>query len=373
MLNWPVIIVCAVGISMLLTLLVIPQILHISLVKRLFDRPNNRKVHNGIVPRLGGFAFLPVIFLTLGIITVLSGMTKQSLSGIPDVEYVADFSSIAVLATAMLILFLIGLADDLIGLKYGAKFIGQFLSAILIVAGGYFIVNYTGIFGITQTSMFIGAVITVFLIIFIINSLNLIDGIDGLAAGISLITLGFYGITLYSEGQYLYSLLSWTAVGSIAVFWVFNVFGSKKKHTKIFMGDIGSLTLGVFIAFMSVSIAMKPQASSLWTLNPLVVALSPLVLPLLDVLRVFCVRIFNGTSPFLPDKRHIHHILLTTGMPMRMAMVMLILWQTSILLINLWLASYWGINWILLIDIAIYIVGLLLITLSGKKLPKNNA
>lgn len=356
MLNWPIIILCAVGISILLTLIVIPQILHVSQVKQLFDRPNDRKIHQGVVPRLGGLAFLPVIFVTLGIMMVIPASISPTyaLSFVPDFTY--SLPDVMVLLAAMIIMFVTGLFDDLMGVKYEIKFIAQIIAAVLLVEAGCFIVDYWGLFGIFSTHLVIGKVITGFLIIYIINSLNLIDGIDGLAAGLTVVALCFYGFVLFGLGQFIFSLLAWVGAASMAVFWVFNVFGSQKKGTKIFMGDIGSLTMGVLVAFLAIAISRQDSLFSDWEAEPLVLALSPLVLPLFDVIRVFCVRLSHGKSPFLPDKRHIHHLLLEMGIPMKLAMVLLILSQIAFMAINLFMSGLLGINWILLVDLGLYMI-----------------
>lgn len=365
-LNWLIIILCAVGISILLTVLVIPQILHVSLEKRLFDRPNSRKVHNGIVPRLGGFGFLPVILLTMGIMLVIPAAYSDDGAPSHSPEFIFFLPDIIVLIAAMVIMFMTGLFDDLVGLKYTVKFLAQFLAAVLIVEAGEYICNYDTLFGITLTGSVIGKIITGFLIIYIINALNLIDGIDGLASGLCMTTLGFFGVAFYAEGLYLFSLLSWVCVGTLGVFWLFNVFGSKRRHTKIFMGDVGSLSIGVLVAFLCIMLGKQAPGASAWGIAPLVLALSPLVLPLFDVIRVFFIRLINGNSPFLPDKRHIHHLMLNTGLSMKSVMVILILIQSGMVAINLWISYFANINLILIVDVVIYSLGVMIITTPKK-------
>lgn len=371
-LNWPIIILCAVGISILLTIIVLPQILHVSFAKRLFDRPSNRKIHNGVVPRVGGFAFLPVIILTMGVMLVMPSTYILGEDPLQNPQFLRYVPELLVLLAAMTILFLTGLYDDLMGLKYGVKFLSQFLAAILLMEAGDYILNYSDLFGITVVGTALGKIMSGFLFIYIVNSLNLIDGIDGLAAGISVITLSFFGYVLYIEQIYLYSLLAWIGVGTMAVFWIFNVFGNKKRRTKIFMGDIGSLSMGGFLAFIALFIGKQPAGSAPWGVAPLVLALSPLVLPMLDVVRVFCLRILKGSSPFLPDKKHIHHLMLNTGMPMRVVMTVLLLLQIGVLVLNLWLYPLVGINLILIINVIIYLLCVLLVNVSQKLFINNN-
>lgn len=367
-LNWPIIITCAVGISILLTLFIIPQIIRVSMAKGLFDRPNERKIHKGVISRLGGVAFLPVILLTVGIIMV--GPSTFSFNCPPGFNdcFMNDLPEIMVLIASMIIMFLTGVLDDLMGLKYGMKFIAQIIAAILIVAAGVYITEYYGLFGLYHTGDIIGRIITGFLIVYIVNSFNLIDGIDGLAAGLGVITLAYYGMVLFAGGLFFFSVISWIAAGSVAAFWCFNVFGSVKKHTKIFMGDVGSLSIGMFIAFLSVIIVHHPSiadgVNEQVSPDPLIIALSPMILPLMDVIRVFCIRISKGKSPFLPDKRHIHHRLMESGFTMKTAMATLIVFQIAIMAFNLQMANVVSINWILCADLGFYIAAILLLRIG---------
>ena len=355
-LSWPTLYFIAVGISLVLTLCVIPCILKLSYAKGLFDRPNERKVHEGVVPRLGGLSFFPVIILTVSIIIAFSPVTFTDAGFGIESDILLPTSEFIVLFAAMTIMYLTGLFDDLIGLKYGSKFIAQILAATLIVFCGNYVTNYFGLFGIGRVGDVVGGFISGFLIIFIVNALNLIDGIDGLASGLCMITLAFFGILLFDSGEFLYSLLAWVGTASLFVFWIFNVFGKTQNHTKIFMGDIGSLTMGLFVAFFVLIIAGHTNFSCRWSPNNFVLAVSPLVLPLFDVIRVFFVRIMERKSPFLPDKKHIHHLMLDAGLPMKASMVILILLQIGLIVANVWLSDFAGTNMILLADFVFYVL-----------------
>lgn len=354
-LDWPIIILCAAGISLLLTAVVIPQIIHISMVKRLFDRPSSRKVHTGAVSRLGGFAFLPVLLMTLGLTLLMPAAYVQGDSIIASSDFVASLPDILVMLAAMALMFLTGLYDDLIGVKYGVKFLAQLACAVMLVEAGLCITAYDSLFGISTTTLAMGKIITGALIVYIINGLNLIDGIDGLASGLCVIALAFFGWVLSMEGQQMYSLLAWVAGASMAVFWAFNVFGTRRRHSKIFMGDTGSLSMGLLVAFLVIVVARTPARMSAWGVSPLVLGLSPLVLPLFDAVRVFCVRVARGKSPFLPDKRHIHHLMLAAGIPMKGAMAALVLVQGGLVVLNVWMAETLEINAVVGIDLGVYL------------------
>lgn len=367
--DWAVIMLCAVGISILLTAFLVPNILHVALSKRLFDRPGGRKIHKGIVPAIGGFSFLPVIVMTLGLTLLIPAAYFPANPVLESSDFVVSLPDILVLLAAMTIMYLIGLYDDLLGVKYGSKLIAQIICAVILVEAGLYIADFYDLLGITGTSVAIGKLITGFLIVYIVNGMNLIDGIDGLASGMGVVALSFYGIMLYRGGLFMFSLLSWVGAASMAVFWIFNVFGDVRKHTKIFMGDIGSLTLGLLISFMVICVGRNLPLASVWASNPIVLALSPLVLPLFDEVRVFFVRIALGKGPFLPDKRHIHHIMLDGRFSVKGAMATLICTQIAIIVFNLWLSASLDINVILCFDVAVY-ASFVLIMILNRKIKK---
>ena len=244
-----------VGVTFLLCTflagIVIPQILLIAFRKRLFDIQDERKIHKGVVPRLGGIAFTPVIFFTiffmLGVDLMLGHAEILSEVGRESRPVFFGFCSIT-------ILYLIGMADDLIGVKYRAKFAAQILCSILIIAGGVYIGDLHDIFGINRLPVWIGYLATSLAIVFIINAINLIDGIDGLASGLCSIVCLYYGIIFYMFGYYAYSMLSFATLGVLIPFFYYNVFGKVERHKKIFMGDTGSLTLGGLIAVFAILI-----------------------------------------------------------------------------------------------------------------------
>lgn len=358
MINWTVVILCAVGISILLSFIVVPRIIYISIEKKLFDRPGSRKIHSGNVSRLGGFAFLPIMALSLGLMLIIPALYSEQSTIYDNQEFIRFLPEIVVLFGAMIVMYLTGLYDDLIGVGYGVKFIAQIIAAVMLVEAGDYIVDYQHLFGIGTTTMAMGKIISGFFLVYMVNAMNLIDGLDGLAAGLGVIALIFYGIALYLEGQFLFSLISWIGASTVAVFWIFNVFGSRRHKTKIFMGDVGSLTIGLLIGFLAICAARVPRAQSAWQIQSLVIALSPMVIPVLDVIRVFCVRIMNKKSPFLPDKRHIHHLMLQAGMPKGAVVGWILFAQICLIFLNLWISEFGSINAVLGTDLVLYAIAL---------------
>lgn len=334
--------------------IVIPQILLIAFRKKLFDVPDARKIHTSLVPRLGGMAFAPVIFFvsflvvglnfTFGHIGILTGS-------------LADLSPILFGFCAMLLLYLVGIADDLIGVRYRAKFIAQILCAVMLLTGGLWINDLHGTLGIHHLPTWLGYPFTVLMVVFIINAVNLIDGIDGLASGLSGVACMVYGITFYMTSQYLYAMLAFATLGVLLPFFYYNVFGDPSRRKKIFMGDTGSLTIGIILSILSIRMVMYPLDECIWHANPLILGFAPLFVPCCDVVRVYLHRVRNGKNPFLPDKNHIHHKLLAIGMPQRLAMISILVSTFVIIISNIVLSKYMNINFLIALDLAFWILG----------------
>ena len=349
--------------------ILIPKILLIAFRKRLFDVPDARKIHHVAVPRLGGIAFKPVIFLSMALclginLSLGNGRMLLSLDG--------DVCTLAFGYCCMVVLYLVGMADDLIGIRYRAKFVIQILCGLMFVAGGLGMTGLYGLFGVHGIPVWLGASITVVAVVFIINSINLIDGIDGLASGLSAVALAFYGVSFFIMGEYFYSMLSFSAVGVLIPFFYYNVFGNAERGRKIFMGDTGSLTIGVLLCFLGMKLlADLPEENSLHV-NPFVLAFSPLIVPCFDVVRVFIHRIRKGCNPFLPDKSHIHHKLLMLGMSHKAAMSSIVLAAMVFVAINLLLLQRININLILVIDVVVWTVAHMLLTKAINKKNESN-
>ena len=340
------------ALCVLLAGVLIPQILLIAYRRKLFDEVDERKIHKGLIPRLGGIAFVPVILLSIALI-----ISVNITAGTP--QFGNEFSNDCLLMTALFcslqLLYLVGIADDLIGIKYRAKFVVQIVCAILLIGAGCWFTTLAGAMGISHLPSWIGMPFTAIVIVFIINAMNLIDGIDGLASGLSSIATGIYGISFLLIGEYAYAVISFATLGVLCPFFYYNVFGDVKKHSKIFMGDTGSLTIGLILSVLGIKLYTHPYDPVL-NFQPAVLAFSPLIIPSFDVLRVYMVRIRQHHSPFLPDKNHIHHKFLSAGMHPRTAMVTIITIATLFTLINLGLSRILTINIIVLTDVIIWLV-----------------
>ena len=339
--------------------IVIPQILLVAYRKKLFDVPDERKIHQCVVPRLGGIAFKPVIFFT---IALLAGINLSL--GHSEILCALEGNAHALLYgyCAVLLLYLTGMTDDLVGVKYRAKFVIQILCGVMLLAGGVWLNDFHGILWLHEIPVWVSCPLTILLVVFIINAINLIDGIDGLASGLCGIAFLFYGLTFFALQQYIYAMLAFATLGVLVPFFYYNVFGNPEKHKKIFMGDTGSLTIGIILCLLSIKLTTC-DVSPYTTINPIVLAFSPLFVPCCDVVRVYLHRVKNGKNPFLPDKNHIHHKLLAIGMRQRMAMITIVLVSIFFTLFNIVLSYFEvNVNLILVCDLLIWIVANIILT-----------
>ena len=334
-----------------LGMVIIPRILVISHKKRLYDVPDARKVHTMPVPRLGGLSFFPVIlmsmFLVIGFRLYFWDMDTSSLSFNMLYEYLFLF-------VGMTLLYLVGVCDDLVGVGYRYKFAVQIAAALLLVLSGNWFDSLGGLFGIYSVPAWIGMPFTVFIVVYITNAINLIDGIDGLASGLCCIALSVLSVIFFLRGQYVYALLAICTLGILMPFWCYNVFGNANRGHKLFMGDAGSLTLGYVISFLIIHMSVTNEVSPTLSNPYMVIAFSTVLVPLLDVIRVVLHRLREHKNPFLPDKNHFHHKLLRTGMRVRMVMVTILGIAVSFIGLNAWLVWQMNITFLLGINLILW-------------------
>ena len=308
-------------LSALMGRLIIPRILVISLRKRLFDIPDFRKIHQHPISRLGGVTFFPVIMLVMCAITLIGLHTKGFSDQFFSNHIIDEMLS---LTAGLVLLYIIGVCDDLIGVRYGRKLLVQVLAASFLPFAGLYVVDFYGLFGVDVVSPFIGIPLTVLLTVFVTNAINLIDGIDGLASGLCMIALLIFGTAFALNGVWMYSLLAFVCLGVLIPFFLYNVFGNAEHGSKIFMGDTGSLTLGFILSLFSVKyILLLSTDSSAVSGTPIVWVFSLLLVPCLDVCRVVLNRLQRKANPFKPDKTHIHHKFLMMGFSPRRSLVLI--------------------------------------------------
>lgn len=340
-------------ISVILAGIIIPNIMNIAFRRRLFDEIDERKIHRGVVPRLGGVSFLPAFMFSF---CMIIGCNMQF--GSPGFMLMLHGALVPVffLFCALMLMYLVGIADDLVGVRYRSKFVFQIIAGILLLISGSWIKNLYGFLGIYEIPTVVGWVLSVFLMLYVTNAVNLIDGIDGLASGLSAIALVFYSYLFFRAGEYAYSFLSGATLGTLIPFFYYNVFGSAERHKKIFMGDTGSLTIGTVLAFLSIRVFEFQSDPFGLGESVFVVAVAPIMIPCMDVARVFLHRVRRGRNPFLPDRCHLHHKLLALGCRQWQALVFILAMDALFIGINLLLSTSVEPTLLLILDAALYVL-----------------
>lgn len=334
--------------------IIVPKILLISHKKGLFDVPDHRKLHKSPIPRLGGLSFTPVITIVVSFFVGVYSIFHTQYFVLADLP-IQTLASFSLFVVGLVLLYLVGVADDLIGVSYKYKFIIQIFASIMLVLGGNWIHNLNGFLGIYEIPYIIGLGLTLFCVVYITNSINLIDGVDGLASGISCIALFAFSVIHILNHDIIHALLSLSTLGVVVPFWFYNVFGNAQRGHKLFMGDTGSLALGYILSFEVIHLCITPVHSNLLPNSNLVLAFSALLVPMFDVVRVVCRRLRNGKSPFLPDKNHFHHKLLAAGLTPRQVMVTILLISSSFIILNSVLSVYLNITFIVLLDVVLWL------------------
>ena len=324
------------------TFYLIPKVLWVSQEKNLMADVNERSSHKIATPNFGGVAFFITMILVLAII--------QSLR----LSYVGNH-----LIAAITILFMVGLKDDLVVSTARVKLVGQITAAFFLIFSPELQLNnlhgFLGIHGIgTET----GYLINIFLVLAITNSYNLIDGIDGLAAIAGIIMSATFVAIFYFSGKPFFVLIGISLIGILTAFLRYNF---SRGHRKIFMGDSGSLIVGLLLAFFSLKVlSMEPTPAFVdegyLASNRLLLLACILFLPAFDTLRVIIIRKTNGLSPFEPDRNHLHHILLDLGFPHYKASISLGLLNFLIIWLFLYFSNKLEELWLVLLVIAIYAV-----------------
>ena len=347
-------------LSVLFAGILIPQILLVSYRRKLFDMPDERKIHRDTVPRLGGIAFTPVILFS---VSLLLGMSI--LMGNTDMENMMRINAQAISfgLCALLLMYLTGMSDDLIGVRYRAKFVVQIFCAVLLIGAGMYVNDLHGIIGLGHISPWFGIPLTILIVVYVVNAINLIDGIDGLASGLSSAAFIIYGTAFLKIGKPIFAMLSFACLGVLIQFFYYNVFGSAERKKKIFMGDTGSLTIGLLLAFLGLALLQwSPDKFPTFRTNPMILAVSPLIIPCFDVVRVFLHRVRRHGNPFLPDKTHIHHKMLAIGLNQRLAMVLIVVASITFSIANILLSRYVEVNLLLILDILLWTLANLWLT-----------
>ncbi|MGE0770170.1 MAG: glycosyltransferase family 4 protein [Cyclobacteriaceae bacterium] len=282
--------------AFLIAFLILPVIIKYSLRKNLVDVPGRRKIHKKITPSLGGIA----IFI---------GFLMASLFWM---DY-SQWDSVRFVLASLLLVFMIGVRDDLVPFRALHKLFGQIVAVIILLFSDNVIGSLYGLFGIEQLPLFVAYLLTGFTVIIVTNAFNLIDGLDGLAGSVGLAALAAFGLWFFWVGDYMFALFSFAMIGGILAFLVFNW-----EPSEIFMGDTGAMVIGMVLSlmairFMNVNYALPDEHAAKFAAT-IASAAAFIIIPLSDTLRIIILRLLKGQSPFRPDKSHIHHAIMRLGM-----------------------------------------------------------
>ena len=327
--------------SLALSYTLFPAVIIVLKKYRLLDLPGGRKIHKNLTPLMGG---LP-IFL---------GFAMALLIWLP-LFYIAQYKF---LIGALIMVLILGIRDDLTILRARQKLFGQIMvSSFLFFFCDVQLNSLYGLFGVYAIAPWLSYIVTTFTIIVITNSYNLIDGIDGLAGSIGLTIVSLFGLWFFATGDIHLSYFCFAISGGIVAFLAFNW-----APSKIFMGDTGSSFIGIFIAtcaiyFINKNYLLEP---GLFKFNSNIgAAVGLLIIPILDTIRIFTKRILDKKSPLLPDKNHIHHMLLDLGFKHSHAALVLLV--TNFLFITLVIALKDYADWVLLPIIMGLALGLIIL------------
>ncbi len=341
-------ILLSAGLAFIITFFSIPVIIKVAKEKKLYDEPDERKVHKNVIPTLGGMG----IFAGF-IVSLLMGISSANN---PEFQY---------FVAACLVIFFMGLKDDVMILSASKKFIGQLVSAAIIIRfGGIQLSDMHGFLGIHTIPPVASYALTAFTIIVVTNAFNLIDGIDGLAGSLGLVTSVSFGLYFYFIGNISYSVMAFSLSAGIFAFLIYNF-----APAKIFMGDTGSLLLGTVNSILVIKfIQLAPLTPTSFQIQSApAIGFAILMVPLFDTLRVFTIRIFKRRSPFSPDRNHIHHFLLDLGLSHRK--IVLVMSATAV--------AFIAISWLMRSLDTTFIIGSLLglgflLTATVYQLRKNS-
>ncbi len=292
----PLLYIAIVFISFFISIGGIPSIIVVSLKYKIFDTTDSyRKIHDGQTSSLGG-------------ISIFCGFTITTLMFAATVNYQqANF-----LLTSCIILFAMGLKDDIYGVNPLTKFMMQIIVAtILVVWGDFRLSSLYGVFNFWEVNLFWGSIFSVIVIIFVNNAFNLIDGVDGLSGTLGALATLSYGVFFTMADALPYAIIAFAMFGSIAGFLMYNY-----SPAKIFMGDTGALMIGLVSVILAIKFIEINKLESIPKTNfysAPSIAVAVMLVPIFDSLRIFFIRIINGKSPFIGDRNHIHHRLQQLG------------------------------------------------------------
>ncbi len=282
-------------IAYLTTFFLLPLIIKLAHQNKIYDVPDERKTHNYPVSSLGGIAIFSGLILSMLLVSDFNNYNA-------DLQYYV---------AGLFVIFILGLIDDIFILKAWKKTLGQLaVAAVLTLKGGLLVTNLHSFLGMHALTHTASVYISFFTIILLINAFNLLDGVDGLAASIGLVACLFFGVFFLVNNVLPYAVLAFSIAGALLAFLMYNF-----PPAKIFMGDSGSTLIGLICSMLAIKFVENPAIQvNLAGYSTPAIAFGFLLIPLMDVLRVFALRIAKGKSPLIPDRSHFHHLLQNKGL-----------------------------------------------------------
>lgn len=326
-------------ISFISTSWIFKKTLRIAIDKNIVDNPDARKIQRVPVPVLGGVA----VYFGIVVALAFAGTFNNEVSALFEIGAV------------MTIMLFIGTVDDIISLSPRFRFIVEIVAVLLLVFSNHYSINdFHGLWGIDQIPAYIAIPLTVIACVGIINAINLIDGVNGLSSGYCIAASAVFGYVFYRMGDVSHATLAFVTIGALIPFFLHNVFGDKSK---MFIGDGGTLLMGVIMSSFAINILKSGSLVSLQVSDNfglVAFTLAVFAIPVFDTIRVMTLRIIRGISPFSPDKTHLHHLLLdlhfshvgTSGTEILSNILIVIAW---------WISYKLGAS----VDVQLYIVILL--------------
>jgi len=321
---------CSFFTAFLLVLIATPSVIKVAKLKHLVDEPGDaRKLHRRSIPTIGGI----MIFAGTIIAYSLWFPSQAEWQLGRNYDAIGALNEFKFLVASMFILFFLGLKDDIIGVSPSKKLLVHMLIGfILVIVADIRITQFWGLFNVDSLPYWFSIGLSIFVYVVIVNAINLIDGVDGLAAGVGLIASMSFAYWFYRTGDLPLALLAVGLGGSLLGFLIYNF-----QPAKLFMGDSGSLIIGVVLFVLAVKMIEFPVSRMLPTMRAVskpVLAMAILSYPLIDTIRVFTIRTIQGRSPFSADKNHIHHKLLALGLSHRQTVLVLYSFTLFIILLT---------------------------------------
>jgi len=357
--------------SFVVTLFTMPSLIKVARMKHLVDEPSEeRKIHSRSVPTIGGIIIFAAILFSYSLWFPQASVLGFSIEDFKVLyqDMGAAYKDFKFTIAVMVLLFFIGVKDDIIGFSPVKKLVGHMIVAyILVVMGGVRIRDMHGILGVYELPEEISIAFSCFTYVVLVNAFNLIDGVDGLAAGIGLIAASAYGLWLYWAGDVALALLAFTLAGALVGFLVFNY-----HPARIFMGDSGSLIIGAIISILAMRV-IDHDVSKLprWLAavpTPLF-AMSAIAYPLVDTLRIFSIRLAKGRSPLAADRNHIHHRLMDLGLGHRSVTLILYCYAVAMIAQPDHTRHLLPNKGLLVLGVTAFVLAVLPFTLTSRKAP----